>query len=162
MHIDNEWVKKWVERDLFLPHSTITFLHQISTKKCRMSAKIRDLLWLINCALTVCLLPLWFQVDECTCAPSRDSLFGYALRGDPLALSGERWSQAAWSGSPESLKGGVQGGLVELRVWGSVAGKRWFVKQICARWRQVLIQRGHICTIHFVQLVTQHCLFNMA
>ncbi len=86
-----------------------------------MSAKIRDLLWLINCARTMFMTtrdpppPLWFQGDECMCAPRRDSRCGYALHGDPLA---EHWSQAAWRSSPARL----QGGGLEFRVWGSAGG----------------------------------------
>lgn len=110
VHVDNEWVKKRGQRP-FPPTLHKNFPAEISTKQHRMSAKIRDLLWLIKSAHTVFMTtrdpppPLRFQGDECTCAPGRDSQFGYALHGDPLAVSAERWSQAAWSGSPESPKG---------------------------------------------------------
>lgn len=143
----------------------------VSTKQSRMAAKIRDLLWLIICARIVFTttrgspFPLWFQGDECTCAPRRDSLFGYALHRDPLAPGAEHWSQAAPKEVPRDPGGGGLGGLslLKCRVVGHVC-RRWFVKQIhyVHVVSRFLIQLGHVYTEHFSQLVTPHGLFYMA
>lgn len=71
--------------------------------------------------MTPCDPVLGFPGDECTCVPRRESRFRYALHGDPLALSAERWSQAACSDSPERLEREVWRGL-EFKVWGVAGG----------------------------------------